>query len=726
MLSLRTQQRSAIITHAVKINAAPSVTRQLPRFTIIGAGSAWGGRRKDEDRRGRQHAITRSTSGDDGQPQPSTSGSNRDENDIDQLKKKFFSSEGSSAPQEGPAPAMPADDEGSQPQQGGGDSSLTNLVTDLAEIADVVNPFSLGRQVRRAFDQATSSSSNSSAPATSSSSSSGSSKMQPSGPPPPETPLDTVNPLVLGRQARKAFDEVWTNLANLASPTKNAGSMSIFDDEIEAQRGDAENMQAAGTTVLVVGATGRVGRVLTRKLLLRGYKVKALVRRKDRGGGMGGADQDGGQGGPPSVDGVPAAVGIVFGDVGENRDCQEAVKGVHKVIYCASARSAFTGELLRVEETGVRNITKAFQDECIRQLEPSRAKWVSGVKPSKFTAKSKKEIADFSRKYHQARWDITFVGVSDQEAANQSERSREMAKYNQAIAEINEDDNLIFEGVLYQREAVAEVGATLASLMPKGEHRTADTEGIVMRLRGDGKQYACVLKTAGGHRYAARFPSRVGYLHVRMPWTAFRAEGPNQPPLNPVDIDYMGVRYEFRRSPLAARAAGRGAPPTVEEVEAMKKERQFQIEVDWIKALPGGVEPDVVLVSCAGTGADANADLAKVVEFKRRGEDILKISGLGYTIIRPGPIVSEPGGYKALVFDQGGRITESISAADVADICLRSLHEPAARNKTFDVCYEFQTEEGLEMYEMVAHVPTSGAGGDSYLKAAVSALAKNT
>lgn len=43
---------------------------------------------------------------------------------------------------------------------------------------------------------------------------------------------------------------------------------------------------------------------------------------------------------------------------------------------------------------------------------------------------------------------MTFVGVSEQEAANQSERSREMAQYNQAIAEINDDDNLIFEGEL--------------------------------------------------------------------------------------------------------------------------------------------------------------------------------------------------------------------------------------------------------------------------------------
>ena len=88
-----------------------------------------------------------------------------------------------------------------------------------------------------------------------------------------------------------------------------------------------------------------------------------------------------------------------------------------------------------------------------------------------------------------------------------------------------------------------------------------------------------------------------------------------------------------------------------------------------------------------------------------------------------GNLVEEPGGYKALVFDQGDRITESVSAADIADICLRAMHEPDARNKTFDVCYEFETAEGLDMYEMVAHVPDKN---NSYLKAAVSGLAKNT
>jgi uncharacterized protein YbjT (DUF2867 family) len=56
-----------------------------------------------------------------------------------------------------------------------------------------------------------------------------------------------------------------------------------------------------------------VGRILTRKLLLRGYKVKALVRKRD------GAEV------------VPEAVELVEGDVGDNRDVQAAMRGVDKV-----------------------------------------------------------------------------------------------------------------------------------------------------------------------------------------------------------------------------------------------------------------------------------------------------------------------------------------------------------------------------------------------------------
>jgi hypothetical protein len=58
----------------------------------------------------------------------------------------------------------------------------------------------------------------------------------------------------------------------------------------------------------------------------------------------------------------------------------------------------------------------------------------------------------------------------------------------------------------------------------------------------------------------------------------------------------------------------------------------------------------------------------------RRGEEVLRASGLGYTVVRPGPLLEEPGGYKALVFDQGNRIAQTITCADAADVALKVIH----------------------------------------------------
>lgn len=55
---------------------------------------------------------------------------------------------------------------------------------------------------------------------------------------------------------------------------------------------------------------------------------------------------------------------------------------------------------------------------------------------------------------------------------------------------------------------------------------------------------------------------------------------------------------------------------------------------------------------------------------------MLRATGLGYTVVRPGPLKEEPGGYKALVFDQGNRIVHDISCADVADVALKVSFDP--------------------------------------------------
>ena len=71
--------------------------------------------------------------------------------------------------------------------------------------------------------------------------------------------------------------------------------------------------QAAYTTVMVVGASGRVGRVVVRKLLLRGYTVKVLSRN------------------PSLTTNYPESVEVIEGDVGDFSSVRQAVKGVDKV-----------------------------------------------------------------------------------------------------------------------------------------------------------------------------------------------------------------------------------------------------------------------------------------------------------------------------------------------------------------------------------------------------------
>lgn len=124
---------------------------------------------------------------------------------------------------------------------------------------------------------------------------------------------------------------------------------------------------------------------------------------------------------------------------------------------------------------------------------------------------------------------------------------------------------------------------------------------------------------------------------------------------------------------------------SLSDAEERNARNSFNFELAYIKAQPVRTEPDVILVSCAaaaGTDASDSADSADSAErgafagpeanvlgavegvnarrvtLKRRGEAGLRSSGLGYCIVRPSRLLQEPGGYKALVFDQGDRIQQ--------------------------------------------------------------------
>ena len=103
-------------------------------------------------------------------------------------------------------------------------------------------------------------------------------------------------------------------------------------------------------------------------------------------------------------------------------------------------------------------------------------------------------------------------------------------------------------------------------------------------------------------------------------------------------------------------------------------------------AAEAGVQQFVLVSSSGVTQEDhfLNKQFDNILNWKLKGEDALRASGVPYTIVRPGGLVNTPAGEFAVVFAQGDTTAGRISREDVALICIASLKVPAARNRTFE------------------------------------------
>ncbi|CAL5040954.1 unnamed protein product [Urochloa decumbens] len=494
-----------------------------------------------------------------------------------------------------------------------------------------------------------------------------------------------VNPVGLGRRSRQVFDEVWRKFSRLGQ-ISSASSTALAEEEqaVLIRGGPMCEFTVPGardTTVLVVGATSRIGRIVVRKLMLRGYNVKALVRRND----------------PEVMDMLPRSVDVVVGDIGDPATVKAAVSGCSKIIYCATARSTITGDLNRVDNQGVRNASKAFQDYYneLAQLRAGKS------------SKSKLRIAKFKSAKSLNGWEVRQGSYLPNTFASRFDEGID------AVFEFSEDRKAVFSGFVFTRGGYVEISKRLS--LPLGS--TLDRyDGLIFSVGGNGRSYVVILETgpladtSQSKKYFSRMTTKIGFCRVRVPFSSFRPVNPQDPPLDPFLVHTLTIRFEPKRQ-RPGDGSQNGSDP-----------RNFQLILEYIKALPTGQETDFILVSCAGSGIEPNRR-EQVLKAKKAGEDALRRSGLGYTIVRPGPLQEEPGGQRALIFDQGNRISQGISCADVADICVKALHDSTARNKSFDVCYEYVADQGNELYELVAHLPDKA---NNYLTPALSVLEKNT
>ena len=543
--------------------------------------------------------------------------------------------------------------------------------------------------------------------------------------------LDKINPYSLGRKTRQLIDDAYekfTDITGMFSGGKtDAGSrLSGLDMDMEFSEAQLNPF----TTVLVVGATGKVGRILVRKLVLRGYKVSVLTRDKQKAIDSGII--------PPSVD-------IVEGDVGDLASVRAALKGISKVVCCVRPRSTLTGELRRVDYVGVANISRCFQEE--RNVIEQKKEGAKGR-----SDKTKIRICNFKKENSFDNWRIEKVGAKtyglDGPKGITSVLERGNGKFARSdSASIDTRDGWKvgrFSGTVNNRNGVVQFCMDIKMELDQ-------YDGFYIRMHGDEKTYDFVIRSKEGYMYRAPTKTKKGWQNIRIPFSAFipfEKDTPRQ--IGGTDVASVGIAFTPKQQPkskmtslpsietgfgqseetnleeLFSRASTMsmdksGSDSTTIDIDTESSNR-FSFMIDFIKATPSGSEPDIVLVSCAGAGIEDAELRAKVATFKQMGEEALRNSGLGYTVVRPGPLLDEPGGQRALIFDQGDRITQSISCADVADVCLRSLHEPVARNKSFEVCFEYETSED-SMYELVAQVKESGKG---YLEPALSVLEENS
>lgn len=123
----------------------------------------------------------------------------------------------------------------------------------------------------------------------------------------------------------------------------------------------------------------------------------------------------------------------------------------------------------------------------------------------------------------------------------------------------------------------------------------------------------------------------------------------------------------------------------------------YQGQVNQIEAAQAAGVKHIVLVGSMG-GTNEQHPLNKmgngnILIWKRKAEQYLIDSGIDYTIIRAGGLLDAPGGQRELLVGKDDELLQnppesiptSIPRADVAEVVVQALLEPAARNKAFDV-----------------------------------------
>jgi len=429
----------------------------------------------------------------------------------------------------------------------------------------------------------------------------------------------------------------------------------------QAYEGSDKNMGV----ILVAGATGGVGKRVVRRLEDQGYPVRALVRDAQRAKEM-----------------LGDKVELFEADITVPETLTPELMSNLSAIVCC------TGVRVQPVEGDTPNREKYYQGikfylpEVVDSPEIVDYQGIKNLLEA--AARSlpnpgKKLLFDFKNPSQELK--TTWGAVDDVVMGGVSESSLRIL-----------DNAALFTGNVSIANSGGFVSVRTRNFEPALD--LSEYEGIELRVKGDGKRYKFILRAESkwdGVAYCYSFDTEPdGWMDVRIPFTelipVFRAktlqDAPGLDASKVYAVQLMLSKFEYDG-----------------ELNPKFEPGSFALQVESITAYGDQTKPQFIMISSAGVtrpgrpginleeeppAVRMNDQLGGILTWKLRGEDVVRESGVPYTIIRPCALTEEPGG-QALVFEQGDNIRGRVSREDIAQLCVQLLEQPQACNLTFEV-----------------------------------------
>ncbi|KAL8032403.1 hypothetical protein ABFX02_13G093800 [Erythranthe guttata] len=425
--------------------------------------------------------------------------------------------------------------------------------------------------------------------------------------------------------------------------------------------------------ILVAGATGGVGRRVVDLLRKKGRSVRVLVRNEEKAKRMLGPDVD-----------------LIVGDITKASTLlPDYFKGVRMVINAVSVivgpKEGDTPDRAKYSQ-GIKFFEPEIKGDSPEMVEFIGMKNLINAVKETVGLRSGKLIFGFDENIsRELPWgaldDVVMGGVSESTFLIDSNGGE------------NGTPTGIFRGIVSTTN-----NGGFTSVRTKNFSIPEDLsayDGLELRVKGNGLRYKLIIRTSRDWDtvgYTVGFDTvKDQWQSVRLPFSSlrpiFRAKTvADAPPFNPseiISLQLMFSKFEYD---------GKLNPTFLEG--------PFQLPISAIRAyLKEPVTPRFVHVGSAGVtrpdrpGLDLskqppavrlNKELDFILTYKLKGEDLIRESGIPYTIIRPCALTEEPAGAD-LIVEQGDNITGKISRDEVARMCIAALESPYACDKTFEV-----------------------------------------